>query len=154
MDQFIDPNNLKPNISSAQPSKFKPQVTKTHPSKLIPQTVKTQPSKLKPLPPKPHSPVTQRTITSNSFAVLEDLDLGDDCPHDFSQQQLNFETKYPYSQGSDFFDSISSTDVDDPPEFEPRSYNNERDNNSNLMSDTPNQINSKQVESAARVECP
>ena len=92
-------NNLNFNIPTAQPSKLKAQPTKTEPTKINPQTVKTQP---KPQPPKPY--VTHRISTNNSFAVLDDLDLGEDSPHDYSQHQLNFESNIPYSQGSDFFD--------------------------------------------------
>ena len=81
-------------------------------------------------------------MTRNSFAILNDLDLGDDIPHDFSQHQFNMEAN---SQGSDFFDSISSADVDDPPEFDPDSVNiNERESN-NKLSESSN---------PADMECP
>ena len=143
-------NNLKAKISTAQSSKSKTQSIKKQHSKFN-QTVKTQ---LKPQPPKSHFHVSHEITTNNSFAILEDLDLEDDSPHDFSQQQLNFETNIPYSQGSDFFDSISSTDVDDPPEVEPRSCNSVQEDNNNLISDTSKQVKLKQMDRVTIVECP
>ena len=148
------PSTLGPHTSKAQPSKLDPPVYKLNPhttktSKSIPHPTMAQPSKLKspkPQPPKPPKPVTQEINTSNSFAVLEDLELGDEAPHDYSQQQIINEANIPYSQGSDFFDSISSAEVDDPPEFEPENINIiERDCEHMLNSSIPADSESPQI---------
>ena len=113
-----DPTNPRPFSSETQPSKLNPHLTKAQSSKSNLQAINTQACKLdsqdtknqsryktlKPHPPRPLSPNTQELVTRNSFAILDDLDLGDDSPHDYSQQQMNLETNIPYSQGSNFFD--------------------------------------------------
>ena len=156
-----DPSKIKPLISKTQLSKLDPHTTKTQSSRLDSQATNTQAFKLDPhttkslkhpksQPPKPLSPITHKIATRNSFAIFDDLDLGDDIPHDFSQQQVNIESNIPYSQGS-----ISSAEVDDPPEFDSASVNiSERESNTKLTSESSNPADAECPQTTKRTSPP